>query len=195
LKYCTGFCGQFLPATSEYFYPSKVNKDGWQGWCKNCRYQHSKNNSVAEGVTIAQLAKRVGVTHASIQGLINSGVLQAFKVPSKDSPKNGEWRISLEDADMYVLIASRDLPKGEVDIINFALEVDNDAGMILGTPDQCGACGVTRRNILGDVNEATHKRYGFLCTRCHRLVQDFHEDMERMHKVLNYLEKTRPNQV
>lgn len=59
----------------------------------------------------------------------------------------------------------------------------------IGTPEQCGACGTTTGNILGDVDG--RKQYGYLCYRCHKLVQDFHADPARMRKVVVYLKKTR----
>ena len=62
---------------------------------------------------------------------------------------------------------------------------------VVGTPDQCGSCGVTRGNILGDVDKATAHKYGYLCARCHQLVRDFQGDPERIRKVLDYVEQTR----
>lgn len=60
---------------------------------------------------------------------------------------------------------------------------------ILGTPDQCGACGATTGNILGDVENRT--QYGYLCYRCYKIVNDFHADLARIQNVVVYLKKTR----
>lgn len=60
-----------------------------------------------------------------------------------------------------------------------------------GTPDQCGACGTKTGNILGDVDERTREEYGYLCSRCYKLVTAFHANPARMRKVLAYIERTR----
>ncbi len=63
----------------------------------------------------------------------------------------------------------------------------------LGTSEQCGCCGNTRGNILGDIDKVTREKYGYLCARCYQLVRDFQGDPEKIRKVLDYVERTRTN--
>jgi hypothetical protein len=60
-----------------------------------------------------------------------------------------------------------------------------------GTPEQCGSCSTTTGNILGDVDIASARKYGYLCAKCYKLVRDFQSDAGRMRKVLEYVESTR----
>ncbi len=57
--------------------------------------------------------------------------------------------------------------------------------------DRCGACGATSGNILGDVNTTTMQRYGYLCTKCYRIVHEFGREPNRLHSVLAYMKRTR----
>jgi len=66
---------------------------------------------------------------------------------------------------------------------------------MVGTPDECGACGTRTGNILGDVDDRTRTQYGYLCARCYKLLNAFHANPERMRKVLLYIEITRGNRV
>ena len=66
----------------------------------------------------------------------------------------------------------------------------------VGDPNACGACGASRGrnpllNIVGDVNQATGRRYGYLCISCRNIVREVGEDIVRMRAVLAYLELTR----
>lgn len=60
-----------------------------------------------------------------------------------------------------------------------------------GTPEQCGSCGTMTGNILGDVDIASAHKYGYLCSKCYKLVRDFQSDAGRIRKVLEYVESTR----
>jgi hypothetical protein len=66
---------------------------------------------------------------------------------------------------------------------------------VIGTWEQCGSCGTTKGNIIGDVNDVTNEKYGYLCMRCYKLVRDFGGDPNRIRKALNYVEKTRLSRV
>ncbi len=63
------------------------------------------------------------------------------------------------------------------------------------SPDRCGSCGTDKGNILGDINTATHERYGYLCARCYKVVRDFHGDTKRMRNVINYIDRTRKHPI
>ena len=40
LKKCSR-CGQYLPATKEYFYRDRRAKDGLQRWCRECMHSYN----------------------------------------------------------------------------------------------------------------------------------------------------------
>lgn len=207
LKKCTGTCGRLLPATDEYFYKSKVNRDGLYSWCKECKNAYERERARItddSSMTVLQLSKRAGVTRDVIQGIIRHGSLPAFKVPSKYRPKEGEWRIKLEDAEAYISVITAKVPDtlyepGEIveDDGNSEIITENDEPplSVIKRTDQCDSCGTARGNILGDIDDVTHIRYGYLCTQCRRLVLDAHGDITKIRNVLNYLEQTRPGQV
>ncbi len=78
-----------------------------------------------------------------------------------------------------------------------SISIDKLAVMkpIIGTWEQCGSCGTAQGNIIGDVDETTNEKYGYLCMKCYRLVRDFGGDLKRMHKAIDYVEKTRLSRV
>lgn len=62
------------------------------------------------------------------------------------------------------------------------------------TSNYCDACGRRRGkhiNIVDDMNEETHRPYGYLCMQCHRIVEECNDDYTQLHQVANYLEQTR----
>lgn len=61
----------------------------------------------------------------------------------------------------------------------------------VGSPTTCGACGISRGNIVGDVNQETGRRYGYLCVPCSRVVRQVEENISRLRAVLSYMEITR----
>jgi DNA-directed RNA polymerase subunit RPC12/RpoP len=65
---------------------------------------------------------------------------------------------------------------------------------LVGTPYKCGACGSTRSNIVGDVDQ-TYTQLGYLCAHCADIVEQFGHDQARLRHVLDYLQKTRPTQL
>lgn len=103
--------------------------------------------------------------------------------------KNGSGRIGLRSKCKVCRNAAEKQRKKMKSLQNAPKQ--RTRGQILGTPDLCGACGVTTGNIIGDVDKATFKTYGYLCMKCHRLVQDFQGEAERMRKALTYIEQTR----
>ncbi|SRR5258707_15826756 len=65
----------------------------------------------------------------------------------------------------------------------------------LGTSETCGSCGRTTGNIVGDIDDITRERYGYLCTKCYKFVHDFGGDLNRVRKAIDYVEKTRLSRV
>lgn len=174
-----------------------------------------KDEQTEQGyVTITIVARRAHQTRHIVSGAIMRGELSAVKGPSKYSRSGFEWNIRLEDAEVYI---ARYLPLsdegGSFRIVGAALpEIageNPDEGAVLeeklpkaaedpdatvkplGNPNLCGSCGRDTGNILGDVDDHTREQYGYLCYRCHKLVQMFRGDTLRMAKVLDYLKKTR----
>ncbi|SRR6266702_185487 len=152
-------------------------------------------------VTVTMISRRTGLSRAIIRGTIERGELSGVKVSSKYNSSGFEWNVRLEDAETYIqklALEAGDFPQeAEEPPEKLALEEEklalpeNVSPRLLGTPEECGCCGLDTGNILGDINGLTREQYGYLCHKCYKLVQMFHADTQRMEKVLAYLKITR----
>ncbi len=199
LKHCGG-CDKDFPATEEHFYPSYL-KPGGRDQCKNCHNQTARHNpyitrrakllAIAQPIQedelstyqpLAGVAKATGDDQARIEADILDAQLPVFKFLYHNMGMS--LAIRREDAERYIATASNGR-RQKVESTLMKLPV--------GSFDQCGSCGATTGNIAGDMNEKTRKMYGYLCTKCYRLVHDSGANPKRIRSVLTYLELTRPS--
>jgi hypothetical protein len=166
---------------------------------KNREWPKEDSQEEQQYVSVSQIAHRLGKIRSVVKGDLEAGRIKAIKVPSRQNRTGFEWRVSLEDANVYV--AEKQLKMQQKALPEKLAEKSEDLAederldstpLELGTPDCCGSCGATTGNILGDINDETRNLYGYLCFRCHKLVTAFHGDPLRMRKVLAYIENTRP---
>ena len=160
-------------------------------------------------VTVTSIANRLGRTRSMVRSAIERGELPGVQVPSGYNSSGFEWNVRSEDAEAYILHrlanahirarSSRKTPALSTETPalapDLALKDENlpEAGanenLPIGNPNLCGSCGRTTGNILGDVDDVTHRQYGYLCFKCYKLVQVSRGDSHRLSKVLAYLEK------
>lgn len=199
-KHCNK-CDKDFPATEEYFFRSYLNSTG-HNICKVCHNKQGKisgengprkklladaqllqQDDRSSYQSLALLARTIGYSQTRVERDVYREKLQAFKFLYNNSGMS--LAIRQEDAEAYIAA------KG----LNGHKHTISPTAPIMDTSDRCGACGTTRGNILGDVDEGTHLRYGCLCAKCYRLVRDYQGDVDRLRNVLDYIERTRVSRV
>lgn len=203
-RHCTK-CDTDYPETEEYFFPSDLREG--RNACKTCRNQarrqlekvgvKTKLKQVAQHIykdevpnkSLHDIAKTIGCSVTTVENNVykNRDKLQIFQYSYNNS--GFSLALRLEDAEAYIS-ANR---SAEPDSIAPPIETESP---VLGIPlRQCGSCGIETGNILGDPHNTADKQLGFLCSKCLKLIRDSYEDIDRMRKVIHYLERTRGKRV
>src|SRR5258708_1719727 len=172
-KHCTA-CDKELPATKDFFFfytDKRDNKKYMRSRCRECTHKIDKERRQhsPEGHKRCTACKKI------------YSVTDEFFVHYQRS-RDGFFYQCKECNKTY-----RNRQKNATKQVNETIIIQPT----IGTPDQCGSCGTGRGNILGDVDDITHKRYGYLCAKCYRLVCNFQGDSIRIRNVLDYIERTR----
>lgn len=55
--------------------------------------------------------------------------------------------------------------------------------------DECSSCGATKVNLRGDVDLATNTHYGYLCTKCAKVIEASGGYCKRVESVMKYLRR------
>lgn len=166
---------QWHPATTEYF---QRDGNGFHAWCKTCykAWKNARKEVVQEKqCTKCKKWKPADRDHFTVASKAKDGLYSQCKSCKAEGHQTSGAR------------------KKAVSLRHPSLNGHSHSVEPVGTPNQCGSCGTTKGNILGDVDKSTAYRYGYLCAKCRQLVRDFQGDPERIRNVLKYVEQTRLN--
>lgn len=146
-------------------------------------------------INTTQFSEMLGVSRGVVKKLLSSGQVPAFRVESRFR-QGGEWRVKKQDAEEYCRQKGKERVKRGESILKKVEEVvpvkEEETELLpVGSANRCGACGVRTGNIVGDVDSETRLHYGYLCSRCTRILVTSNGEIDRIEKFLVYLKKTR----
>jgi len=194
-KYCVD-CRAYLPATTDYFFPSYL-KDGTKA--RNlCRVHHNarKANSktVPYRIKLREQASPIDPKDLPLYRSINSVAVAlglsvavvehdifAKKIPVHTFLYNNvgpALAISMKDALAYIDSHERNG--------NAPQKTDQ-----IGTVDRCGCCGEGKSNILA-VHDKDQVVRAYLCSPCYRAAKSFAWDPTRLRAIAKILETIGP---
>jgi transposase-like protein len=127
-------------------------------------FKKKGEKTMSDQLTAYKLAKRMNISHQIVTRAIRNGFLPATRI-------DRTWSIAEEDAQEFVARYRK---------VNILANKPSDV---------CGSCNSHTGNIVGDIRSG--ERYGYLCTKCYKLLQAVEKEQERTHKVLLYIQKTR----
>lgn len=126
-----------------------------------------------EPVTAYRLAKMMKIRPESVLRSIRNGELPATK-------KDGHWSIEYRFASIYARdykpTATYKMP------IHYRKKFSNNT-------EVCSSCGIRNTNLVGDIRNGI--KYGYLCSKCQKLLQASNYDIERVEKFFGYMKKTK----